>query len=194
MKGHPRGAVAGVMAMPVVAASLWFAIPRETFERLATIPSQIEGGDLNQRLNIWDAGWHAFVRSPLVGSGAGTFTVAAGTDFRDTAHNSELSILVGGGLIALFLALGILALAARAVFKARGPLQLALATVLVVWGLAAQVDTVEENRATWLLLGLMAVAGRLAAEEPERLEECFPAASGRRGDATVLRSLKERNI
>jgi hypothetical protein len=37
------------------------------------------------------------------------------------------------------------------------------------------VDTVEENRATWLLLGLIAVAGRLEEEEPEGLEECFPA-------------------
>jgi O-antigen ligase len=161
--------------MPLVAAGLWFAIPRETFDRLATIPSQLESGDLNQRLNIWDAGWQAFMRSPLVGSGAGSFTGAAATNFRDTAHNSELSILVGGGLAALFLAAGIVALAARAVVKTRGPLRFALATVLAVWAIAAQVDTVEENRATWLLLGLIAVAGRLAVEEPERLDECFGA-------------------
>ncbi|MGD0630398.1 MAG: O-antigen ligase family protein [Terracidiphilus sp.] len=175
MKSHPRGVVAGAMAIPMVAAGLWFAIPRETFERLATIPSQLESGDLNQRLNIWDAGWHAFARSPLLGSGAGSFTGAAGTNFRDTAHNSELSILVGGGLIALFLAVSIVALAARAALKTLGPLKLALVTVFVVWGVAAQVDTVEENRATWLLLGLIAVAGRLAVEEPEGMEECFPA-------------------
>ena len=177
MKSHPRGALTGAMAMPVVAAGLGFAVPRETFERLATIPSQLESGDLNQRLNIWDAGWRAFVRSPLVGSGAGSFTGAAGTNFRDTAHNSELSILVGGGLIALFLAVGIVALAAHSVLKTRGQLRLALVTVLVVWAIAAQVDTVEENRATWLLLGLMAVAGRLAVDEPEGLERCFPEAS-----------------
>jgi len=177
LKSHPRGALAGALALPVVMAGLWFAIPRETFDRLATIPSQLEGGDLNQRLNIWDAGWHAFMRSPLVGSGAGSFTGAAATNFRDTAHNSELSILVGGGLVALFVAAGIVALAARAAFKTRGPLRLALATVLAVWAIAAQVDTVEENRATWLLLGLIAVAGRLATEEPEEMEKCFPAAS-----------------
>jgi O-antigen ligase len=175
MKSHPKGALAGVLAMPVAAAGLWFAIPRETFARLATIPSQLESGDLNQRLNIWDAGWHAFVRAPLAGSGAGSFTGAAATNFRDTAHNSELSIVVGGGLIALFLAVGIVALAVRAALKTRRPLRLALVTVLVVWAIASQVDTVEENRATWLLLGLIAVAGRLEEEEPEGLEECFPA-------------------
>ncbi|MGO9339098.1 MAG: O-antigen ligase family protein [Terracidiphilus sp.] len=175
MKSHPKGALAGTMALPLVAAGLWVAVPRETIERLETIPSQLASGDLNQRLNIWDAGWHAFVRSPLVGSGAGSFTGAAGTNFRDTAHNSELSLLVGGGLVALFLALEIVALAARAAMRTRGPLKLALGTVLVVWALAAQVDTVEENRATWLLLGLIAVAGRLAVEEPAGMEECFPA-------------------
>jgi hypothetical protein len=190
VKSHPKGALAGTLAMPLVAAGLWFAIPHETFDRLATIPAQLESGDLNQRLNIWDAGWHAFVRSPLVGSGAGSFTGAAATNFRDTAHNSELSILVGGGLVALFLAVSIVVLAARAALRTRGPLKLALATVLVVWAIASQVDTVEENRATWLLLGLIAVAGRLAVEEPEGLEECFPAdhASARRETVHSLAS------
>jgi putative inorganic carbon (HCO3(-)) transporter len=182
LKSHPKGALAGVLAMPLVAAGLWFAIPHETFDRLATIPAQLESGDLNQRLNIWDAGWRAFMRSPLVGSGAGSFTGAAGTNFRDTAHNSELSILVGGGLVALFFAVGIVVLAAHAVLKTRGPLRLALATVLLVWAVAAQVDTVEENRATWLLLGVMAVAGRMAVDEPEGMEECFPEGSAVNGD------------
>jgi hypothetical protein len=190
LKSHPKGALAGAMAMPVAAAGLWFAVPHETFERLATIPSQFESGDLNQRLNIWDAGWNAFVRSPLVGSGAGSFTGAAETNFRDTAHNSELSVLVGGGLIALFLAAAIVALAARAALKTRGPLKLALVTVLLVWAVAAQVDTVEENRATWVLLGLMAVAGRLAVEEPAGMEECFPGASGTDGSFQRIAALE----
>jgi hypothetical protein len=33
---------------------------------------------------------------------------------------------------------------------------------------------VEESRTTWLLLGLIALAGRLAVEEPEGLAACFP--------------------
>jgi O-antigen ligase len=174
--------LAGALALPVVAAGLWFAVPRETFERLATIPAQLESGDLNQRLNIWTAGWHAFVRTPIVGSGAGSFTSAAGTNPLDTAHNSELSILVAGGLCALFLAVSIVVLAARAALMTRGSLRIALATVLLVWAIASQVDTVEENRATWLLLGMIAVAGRLAVEEPDRLEECFPRAIEERRD------------
>ena len=173
-KSHPKILTGGLLAMPVIATGLWLVIPQETFDRLATIPTQIKGGDLNQRLNIWDAGWHAFVKSPLVGSGAGTFTLAAGTNRLDTAHNSELSIVVAGGLCALALAAAVVTLTVRATLKMRGPLRLALMTALLVWLLASFVDTVEENRATWLLLGLIAVAGRLAVEEPERMDVCFP--------------------
>jgi len=173
MRQHARAVLAGAVALPALAAALWFAVPRETFERLATIPSQLESGDLNQRLNIWDAGWHAFVQSPLVGTGAGSFVSAAGLHPLDTAHNAALSILVGGGLCAFFLVMGVVALAARSVLKIRGQLLVALITVLLVLAVASIVDTVEENRTTWLLLGIMAVAGRLAVEQPEQFADCF---------------------
>ncbi|MGB9405946.1 MAG: O-antigen ligase family protein, partial [Terracidiphilus sp.] len=94
--GHPRRVLAGALALPPLAALLWWIVPRGSFERLATIPEQLQGGDLNQRLNIWTAGWHAFVRTPFVGSGAGTFVSAAGTASIDTAHNTALSIAVSG--------------------------------------------------------------------------------------------------
>lgn len=172
---HASAVRAAIVALPVVAAGLWMMIPHQTFERLATIPSQLEGGDLNQRWNIWSAGWRAFVESPIVGSGAGSFVSAARTNPLDTAHNSPLSIAVGGGLCALFLAAAIVVLAVRAALQTRGPMRLALATVLVVWVMTSLVDTVEENRATWLLLGSIALAGRFAEDDPQQLENCFPS-------------------
>jgi O-antigen ligase len=185
MKSHPRVVLAGALALPLLVAALWFTVPHETFERLGTIPSQLEGGDLNQRWNIWDAGWHAFERSPVVGSGAGTFVSAAGTNPLDTAHNSALSILVGGGLVAFSLAIGVLALAARDALSTRGALRIALLTAMLLWAVASLVDTVEENRTTWLLLGIVAMAGRLAVEEAEKLEECFPGAISAPASRTV---------
>ncbi|MGB6743614.1 MAG: O-antigen ligase family protein, partial [Terracidiphilus sp.] len=53
VRGRGKAAAAAVFALPAAAAALWFTIPYEVFERLATIPAQLEGGDLNQRLNIW---------------------------------------------------------------------------------------------------------------------------------------------
>lgn len=173
MRDHGRAVLAGAVALPALAATLWLAVPRETFERLATIPSQLESGDLNQRLNIWDAGWHAFAEAPVVGTGAGSFVYASRLHPLDTAHNAALSILVGGGLCAFSLFAGVVALAARSAFGTCGPMRVGLFTVLLVMVIASMVDTVEENRTTWLLLGIMAVAGRLAVEQPEQFADCF---------------------
>jgi O-antigen ligase len=174
---HLKGVLAGILALPALAAAIWFVAPHGTLGRLATIPEQFQGGNLNQRLNIWTAGWQAFVRAPLFGAGAGSFVAAAGMNPLDTAHNTALSILVGGGLCAFFLAVAIVALAARSIMQTRGTLRVALATALAIWIVTSLAATVEENRTTWLLLALFALAGRLAVENPEQLTECLPDGS-----------------
>jgi len=76
----------------------------------------------------------------------------------------------------LLLASLLLALAVRATLQTSGPLRLALATCLLVWAITTLIATVEENRITWLLLGLILLAARLAAEDPRRLAACFRSA------------------
>jgi len=176
VRGHAKVVVAGAFALPAIAAVLWFGVSREVFERLATIPEQLQGGDLNQRMNIWSAGWDAFVQSPLIGSGAGSFVAAAGLNPADTAHNTALSILVSGGLCGFLLAVCIVIAVVMGAMQTRGNLRLALVIVLVVWGITSLVATVEESRTTWLLLGLIAAAGRLGREDGDGLASCFPGA------------------
>jgi O-antigen ligase len=171
--GHPRRMLAGAMALPPLAALLWIIIPHGSFARLATITEQLHGGDLNQRWNIWNAGWRAFARAPWFGTGAGTFVSASGTAAIDTAHNTALSIAVSGGLCALIIASAIVALALWSIKAMRGPLQWAMALTLTVWFITSLVATVEENRTTWLLLAMIALTGRLAVEEPDALARCF---------------------
>jgi O-antigen ligase len=172
--GHPKRVLAGALALPPLAFLLWLTIPRGTFERLATVSELLHGGDLNRRLNIWEAGWRAFAHAPFFGTGAGSFVSAAGLAPVDTAHNTALSIAVGGGLCALFLASLIVAAAIWSIAQTHGPLKWALAVSLAVWLTTSLVATVEESRTTWLLLALIALAGRLSAEEPEELAACFP--------------------
>ena len=162
-----RGGVAGVLALPIVGLALWYAAPHETLERLTTIADQLLHGDLNQRLNIWAAGWHAFVQAPVLGNGAGSFVSAAGLAPIDTAHNTALSLLVEGGICALMLAAAIVAVSARSAFATKGALRVALITLLSVWVVSSLVGTVAESRTTWLLLALIALAARVAADEPE---------------------------
>jgi len=177
MRNHAKAVIAGTVALPAIAAALWMSVPHETLERLATIPEQLQSGDLNQRLNIWNAGWDAFVRAPLFGSGAGSFASVAGLNPLDTAHNTTLAILVSGGLCAFSLAVAIVVVAAHAAMRTSGPLRLALVTALLVWMVTSLVATVEESRTTWLLLGLIALAGRLAVNDPNQLAKCFPDAA-----------------
>jgi O-antigen ligase len=177
-RAHQRALLAGAVSLPVVAAVFWFLVPHGTLERIATIPEQLTGGDLNQRLNIWHAGWQAFIHAPFFGTGAGTFVDAARLAPIDTAHNTALSVAVEGGMIALILAAAILAACARSLFETTGAVRIALGTALLVWVVTSLVATVEENRTTWLLMAVIAFAGRLSAEEPQSVQRCFAGAAG----------------
>ncbi|MGB8259826.1 MAG: O-antigen ligase family protein, partial [Terracidiphilus sp.] len=179
--------VASLAALPVFAAALWLSVPREIFERLATIPSQLTGGDLNQRLNIWEAGWHALVRAPFIGSGAGSFVAAAGLATDDTAHNTALSIAVELGVVGLLLASAILLSAIALAARTHGVLRWGLATGLVVWLITSSASTVAESRTTWLLLAMVALAGRLAEESPGVVEEFF---SGKTAGAPLTAAIQ----
>ncbi len=177
LRRNSRGTLAATLALPVLLAALWVAVPRGTIERLATIPQQLSGGDLNQRLSIWSAGWQAFAHAPLLGSGAGTFVSAAGVAPADTAHNTALGLAVEGGMVALMLAAAASFASAAAVLATRGSMRIALGTSLLVWLVTSLGATVLESRSTWLLLGLIAVAGRLAAADPIELARIFPEPS-----------------
>ena len=122
LQNHARSVLAGVFALPGLGIAFWFVVPRETTLRFGTIAEQLQHGDLNQRLNIWTAGWNAFAQAPFLGHGAGAFVSAAGLAPIDTAHNTPLSILVEGGLCALLLASAIVVVSARSIHRTPGPL------------------------------------------------------------------------
>lgn len=174
---HARQIAAAVFAAPLFFVALWLIVPGATFERLATIPEQLQGGDLNQRVNIWSTGWEAFTRAPFFGNGVGTFVSAARTAPMDSAHNTMLSILLGGGIVALSLCSLLFALAVRAAFRTPGPLRLALVTCFVVWAVTSLVASVEENRTTWLLFGITLLASRLNEENRYGIDALFRRAA-----------------
>jgi O-antigen ligase len=173
LRGHARRLFAAAFTLPPVLAALWLIVPAGTVDRLATIPDQLRAGDLNQRINIWTQGARAFAHAPLFGSGAGSFVTAAHVAPIDSAHNTALSLLVSGGLIALSLAIALYLFALRSALRTTGPLRIAFVTALLVLAVTTLVATVEENRTTWLLLAIAILAGRLATEDPQLLAACF---------------------
>ena len=170
---RPRAAALVFVGLAVTAGALWLFVPAESLDRLGTIPEQVGAGDLNARLNIWVAGWHAFTQSPWWGYGAGSFTTAAGLAPGDTAHNTVMAVLVTGGLAGAAIFSAILVCVGVTVARMSGLLRIAFGTVLVVWFITSMVGSVEENRTTWLLFGMMAVAGRMEVEHPFAMREVF---------------------
>jgi O-antigen ligase len=175
---RPRAVAGGSLLLLAIGVGFWLLAPHGAIERLATIPEQLRGGDLNQRWNIWSAGWDAFAHAPWLGSGAGTFANAAGLSPADTAHNTALAILVSGGLCGLSLFAAIVALCLRSILRMRGPVRAAMGIALSVWFVTSLVASVEENRTTWLLVSMIALAGRLAEEEPRDLAAYFSGGIG----------------
>lgn len=172
-------AVAGGVAIAVVAAMLWLVAPSETLGRLTTIPDQLMGGDLNQRWNIWAAGWRAFAHAPWLGSGLGTFVTAAGMAPEDTAHNTALAVAVEGGVVVLALMAAMVIMGVFMAFRLPGRVRLAMMTILAAWVFLSVVSNLQGSRITWLLLGMISVAARLAEGDRDALAHCF--ARGERG-------------
>lgn len=164
---HLGMVLAGLLTAPAAVLAVWLAAPHDTLLRLAGIPAQLMAGDLNQRWEIWAAGWRAFARAPILGSGAGSFVSAANLAPTDTAHNTVLAIAAEGGVISLAIAGAILILCIGALRHARPSLRLAMGTALAAWMFLSLVSTVQENRTTWFLLGLIVVAGRLGDQGNE---------------------------
>jgi len=77
--------------------------------------------------------------------------------------------------------LSFVAAAIWSIAQIHGPLRWAMVVALLVWFTTSLVATVEESRTTWLLLALIALAGRLGTEQPEELAGCFPDAALRCG-------------
>lgn len=161
--GHRRLVLGGAFSLPLAAAAVWLLMPKGTLERIATIADQAQGGDLNQRVNIWESGWRAFQQAPLLGHGAGTFVSAAGLAPIDTAHNTILSVLVEGGLIGLAFGFTLVAASLLMAFATRGALRAGLLTLILVLAIASMIGTTGESRMTWLLFAVVGVAHRLTA-------------------------------
>ena len=166
--------MAALFGTPVLAAAIWLAIPTQTLFRIGSVVGELQRGDLNQRWNIWLAGWQAFVHAPLFGSGVGSFVLAARTAPLDTAHNTALALAVEGGMVAVLIGLALVVASGACVLRTRGPLRIALGSTLAVGLLSSLVATVQENRATWLLLGMVAIAARLTPTEQALIARVIP--------------------
>jgi O-antigen ligase len=136
-------------------------VPASSWERLNTIPEEMQKGDLSHRRNIWEASYETFQKHPLLGVGAGAHATAVRVKWSNqeknkVAHNTYLSLLTEEGLIgaALFAALMISLLSG---ILSLPPLEKKLWIILMLtWGVGAASLTWEYRKPTWLFISLLA--------------------------------------
>jgi O-antigen ligase len=154
-----RKIVAAVLMGMVLAAAATF-VPRNSWDRLTTIGAEINGGGMNDRLPIWQAGLRMFSASgPNVAVGVGADGFKKAVDLGYVAHNTYISILVNNGLIGFALFLGILAQAGRAGFRSVDPERKVILFSLLCWMVAIAAGSWDHNRVAWFLLAISYTAG-----------------------------------
>lgn len=138
---------------------LYRFVPQVSIDRLSSTTSQIEGGDLNGRLNIWEQGLDSFRQHPFLGVGSDMFRYV--NIEGKVAHNSALSILVEVGLIGLIL-YGLILLIVFTHAVRQAPWEAALwICILATWAIGASAHTWEYKKATWLIFALIVCASSL---------------------------------
>ena len=153
------GLVAGAAWGIFVVAPQVFTGLQANLERLEGAIDEIEGGTLIGRTLTWEAGWDAFLASPIVGHGHATFGPAIEPilGHSRSAHNAYLSVTVGSGLVGLGLFLGAILVVAAGVLASparRTEFFVVLATLL-----AGMVPAnLEHTKCVWFVLGWLAAA------------------------------------
>jgi O-antigen ligase len=184
-----RQRIALIVTVSLLVYGVVLFVPSTSWERLSTLPTELEQGTLTGRTIIWRAGWEIFRAHPFLGIGANAFRLIVSRvlaepirleerDPAPPAHNTFLSVLVEQGVIgfAVFCALlGVLA----ASLKAMPPFPQRLWIVsLGVWVVGVSSLTWEMRKPTWFFFGLiMAQCGSIAQKRvaPKRapaLAEC----------------------
>jgi O-antigen ligase len=162
LTARARAAVGFAVVVLIGAAAVLAPELAAPIARLSTTSSEISGGTLDHRTELWSIAFHLIGQHPIVGIGSGGAQSAVGADFiQDRGlHDTFLSITVELGLvgIALFLLLG-LAACYRCLTRLP-PLETRFAWVLLVEFVISLVPRHDDyDKGTYALLALFAVMG-----------------------------------
>lgn len=153
----------------LLTSAILFVVPHvqslRSFQRLGTTYTELRGGTLNKRTEIWREGLAVVPEHPIIGVGSNTYRSV--NSMGKLAHNSFLSVLVELGVIGLALFGIILAIAViEAVRQPKWDARFWL-TMLAVWAVGASALTYEYRKATWLFLSLAIASAALARQREE---------------------------
>lgn len=104
----------GAVLLVAAIAAVGVVSPRflgigSVLEQVTLDASNVADSATAQRLYMWEAGWHTFWKSPLIGFGFANFTEASKPYGIYMFHNDFLDMAVGAGLVGIFCWLAIIA-------------------------------------------------------------------------------------
>jgi len=164
-------------------------VPQRSLDRFSTISSEVEGGHLGGRGEVWMAGLRAFARRPLLGYGAANFkgAVAPYLGFRIVAHNAYLSVLVEQGIIG-FVPWFLMFVAVFLQVRKLPPLERRFGLVLLAaLGVGLLPLSWEDKKPVWFILGVLAAfsealrSGRTGTTPIQQPHPLRPVPVARRG-------------
>jgi O-antigen ligase len=184
-----RQRIALILTVSLLVYGLVLFVPSTSWERLSTLPTELEQGTLTGRTIIWRAGWEIFRAHPFLGIGANAFRLIVSRvlaepirleerDPAPPAHNTFLSVLVEQGVLGFAVFCALLAVLAVSL-KSMPPFPQRLWIVsLGVWVVGVSSLTWEMRKPTWFFFGLImaqcgsAVWKRRAQRHAPALAEC----------------------
>lgn len=159
-----RWRVGLVLAIVTAVALVPSFLPERQIDRLSTISTELEDGDLSSRLQIWRIASEIMAEHPVRGTGVGAGRRAIATLYGQAqgAHNTYLSVALDTGAIGLALFLLVLYATFRTSARVRG-LERNLIWVLSLCLLVGLLPRHwEDEKALWLVVSIMIGVGMRA--------------------------------
>lgn len=157
---RPAVAAGGVVGLVGLTLILLPLVPPRVVLRLEGTGAAVDGGDLNERTEIWNEAVRIFRDHPLTGIGGGAFKSAA-VAVNKNGHNFVLALLAEVGIIGFGLFAALLVIAVLALRRQDRLLAGMWAAFFAAWLFAGLLHNWEERKQTWFMLAMMVATGAL---------------------------------
>lgn len=159
--------IALLLTLSLLVSGVLLLVPATSWERLSTVPNEVEHGTLTGRTVIWKAGWQIFREHPFLGIGSNAFRLVVSRVLEEPirlddpdspappAHNTFLSVLVEQGVIGFSIFCALLAVLGFSLTAMPSFPQKLWIVVLAVWAVGVSSLTWEMRKPTWFFFGLL---------------------------------------
>lgn len=132
-------------------------IPDTLIGRLATIGQEINGGDLNGRLEYWTGAFQLWIDRPFLGIGSAAFRKAIIPIYGQPVyvHNSFIAVLTETGIIGLMLFGSLIAMVTYYALRLPKMESGFWITMIIVWALGNSAITWTYTKSTWLFFSFL---------------------------------------